>query len=208
MTKQWHVLIVASDKRNRGCFGQISLNARSLNMQQRARAFVVSARVKGLDTPEHDLCSWNDERPRTPGRGGGNGSITRGTFLQALSRRRLCVCECVSRRVKLEFRVFRVRTIRRWLGEGETHMSNFQATWRGSVTCIKSANHQARLPRSREHAAGRGGGEERGSVMAQEVNRSNVRQNFHANVDARDKKGVPRSLRYRTEKVEKRVSRH
>ena len=66
MTKQWHVLIVASDKRNRGWLGQISLNARSLNMQQRARAFVVSARVKGLDTTEHDLCSWNDERPRTP----------------------------------------------------------------------------------------------------------------------------------------------
>ena len=73
-------------------------------------------------------------------------------------------------------------------------MSNFQATWRGNVTCIKSANHRARLPRSREHAAW-GGGE--ASVMAQEVNRSNVRRNFHANVDTRDKKGVPRSLRYR-----------
>ena len=138
MTKQWHVLIVASDKRNRGWFGQISLNARSLNMQQPARAFVVSARVKGLDTPSmiYARGTTNVHERR------GNGSITRGAFLQALSRavlfRRACVRVCfnaVSCTSSREIGISRLsrpndQALARCLnGEGETHMSNFQATW-------------------------------------------------------------------------------
>ena len=60
---------------------------------------------------------------------------------------------------------------------------------RGSVYNVhKICESPARLPRSREHAGG--------SIMAQEVNRSKPATEFHANVDTRDKKGVPRSLRY------------